>query len=109
MSHRVPLKVVPKPEPSTRALLTLKPGLPGPLLRGTLPSGPTYCCGSCGTALIEGTPSTQFVDSSHIFHSGYDTWHPGALAAGEHLLSKSAPVLGEMKRLLRLRQTVHCF
>jgi hypothetical protein len=97
----VKLKIVPKPEPKTRVLLTLN-AKTGPILQGKAKDAPRFCCGACGALLIDGIYANQFVDGTQDIYVGSETWRPVALTPEEHVISKPLRIIDELQTTITM-------
>jgi hypothetical protein len=86
----VKLKVIPKPSNSRTQIIFDNKN--GPILKGTAMDIPSYCCGQCGTVLVEGIHAKQFVDKSRELDSAGARIVPLDFPAGGYRVSQTLNV-----------------
>ena len=60
IKRRIPLRVLPAPDPETRSVFTMLPGASDSVFFVGNETNDAYVCGKCGTPLILGIPLTSF-------------------------------------------------
>src|SRR5579863_8745904 len=91
--RQVKLTVVPRPAQKTRTYIITP--IAGPAFHGHAAEAPQYCCGTCGTVLLEGVHEKQFINAEHPVRSAGADVQLIDYGVGDYLISGTVDIPAE--------------